>query len=78
LLVSVEKPDRSATSIATARFAVVGIHGRARKSRKAKSLSSVAATASSSRPTSSVWLRSFAIAKSAFAYGAAAGRRLIG
>jgi hypothetical protein len=76
--VSVERSDRRATCIATARFAVFGIHGRAKKSRSSGSLSNVAVTSSSSRLTTSVWFRSFATAKSAFAYDAAARRCFIG
>lgn len=77
-LVSIERPERCAISVATVRFAVAGIHGRAKKSRRSRSLSNVAATSPSSRPTSSVWLHSFASAKSAFAYGAAARRCVTG
>jgi len=54
------------------------IHGRAKKSRSSASLANVVAASSSSRPMSSVWLRSFASAKSAFAYGAAARRGFTG
>lgn len=42
---------------------VVGIHGRAKKSRSSGSASNAVVTSSSSRLTSSVWFRSFAIAK---------------
>jgi hypothetical protein len=49
-----ERPDRCATSVATVRFTVAGVHGRAKKPRRSTSLSSVAARSPSSRPTSSV------------------------
>jgi len=47
------RPDRCATFIATVRFTVGGVHGRAKKSRSSRSLSNVAARSPSSRPTSS-------------------------
>jgi len=48
-----ERSDRCATFIATVRFTVGGVHGRAKKSRSSRSLSNVGARSPSSRPTSS-------------------------
>ena len=53
-VVSFDRPDRCATSAATASFTVAEVQGRAKKSRSSKSLSNVAARSSSSRPTTSV------------------------
>src|SRR6266536_3397192 len=54
-LVRFKRSDRCATSVAAARFAVAGIHGRAKKSRNPRSLSNVVATSTSSQLTTWVW-----------------------